>query len=521
MRPPLEIRIHNIRLGFATNSSGSHSLIYLPGLTDDLSRLAPGRYEDEPFVLASPEAKLPYVQLQLREAGVLEGLVLSEFGATEDDAYLESWSSWSAPESMLLEIARWVMKQGVAVLGGEGNASRHPLSDRTAIDPSHYGHLSVRRDPLGFWTVFNSGYGAKLRLSFHRAGDPHVQPFRATWPELVDVKITDHCTQGCAWCYQDSKPGGRHAALSDLLALVPALQTAKVFEVVLGGGEPTQHPEFCAIVRALQQAGIQTAFTTRDLGWISRRKGSQVAWDEVAWAVSVDDVEGVRAAYKAARGKVRYPAIHIVMGSPASEPERLLAILSECERKHLRAVLLGYKRTGRGATFQPQLADHWLHLASGVHWLAIDTVLASQYASELRRHGVPDWQYDTEDGRFSMYIDTVRGLCGPSSYSDEGELFPLPTGDDAIEKAFADINERLGPARRLRELERAQAEAANDPERLVLLDAAMEGRCEACGCDRASEASDGFFRPKVLCDRCRVRRSLLGMLVARADRRTW
>jgi hypothetical protein len=508
----LRVLVHNLRLGFATNSSSSHSLIFLPGLEDDLSGVEDdGRYGRTNFTLASREAKLPYLRLQVPESVVGE----LDLGAPVDGS-IDHQSYWSGPDELLAEVARWALNEGVVILGGDDSAP-HPDGDyQREIDPSMFGHEKVRKDPLGFWTVFDTWNGRKARLTFERAADPHITPFRSTWPELVDLKITDRCAQGCSYCYQDSRPDGAHGRLEDLFPIIARLAEAQVFEVVLGGGAPAEHPDFARIVAAIQQAKMRAAFTSRTLDFLDRLPGSPgVKWTEVAWALSVNDAQEVRRAHEriydrgshARQNSVWLPAIHVVMGTPAARPESLKAIAQACQELHLRLVLLGYKSTGRGARVAPEPDAHWVETCrgAGTRTIAIDTALAARYDLELHRAGVPEWLYDLEDGRFSMYVDAVRGLCGPSSYCEAEELFPLAFEEEGcIEGAFKRIDEQRAPVRLQHSLalEQLAAQRANDATRLVLLDAAMEGRCEKCGALRARRVESGTDRPRSLCPAC-------------------
>jgi hypothetical protein len=58
----MDMKLYNARLGFANNSSSSHSLLFLPGTSDDFAE-ADGRVEFGwgGFTLASPKAKLSYL----------------------------------------------------------------------------------------------------------------------------------------------------------------------------------------------------------------------------------------------------------------------------------------------------------------------------------------------------------------------------------------------------------------------------------------------------------------------------
>ena len=62
------MRIHNVRLGFATNSSSTHSLIFLPKAQDNYNE---GGFGWDNFTLASKEANLDFV-------AVLTGLTTKE-----------------------------------------------------------------------------------------------------------------------------------------------------------------------------------------------------------------------------------------------------------------------------------------------------------------------------------------------------------------------------------------------------------------------------------------------------------
>lgn len=505
--------VHHLRRGFATNCSSSHCFVFLPGAKDELGTV-PGEEYAASFVAASRGAKLPYVRLELDAARAADESVVAELGLpAQGAAPPEVYYRWTAPPALAKEIARWALMDGVVALGGPDFGELHPLAAKgKPVVPAYFGRALSRRDPLGFWTLLDER-GTKLRLSFAQADHPQVQPFRSTWPETVDLKITERCRSGCAYCSQDARPDGAHAAWPDLLVLLAELANAKVMEVVLGGGEPTEHPDFAKVVGTVQQLGMRAAFTTRHRQWHERVDKRAADWDAARWAYSVDRADELEALSKLGRDAwlPTRPAIHVVMGTPGSQRENLEEIARYCAAEGLPLVLLGLKRTGRACDLEPLDDAHWLETceAAGLDGVAIDAVLARKYDLELQRRGVPAWLYEVEDGRFAMHVDAVRGRCGPSSYCPPEETFPLPTGREPIRQAFDRINERLGPARlrRALELEQDAAAAARDEQRLVLLDAAMEGRCEACGEPGAEPVGGERGPPRVLCGSCRGRRT--------------
>ena len=72
-------------------------------------------------------------------------------------------------------------------------------------------------------------------------------------PESVDLKITNYCDAGCAWCHEQSTKRGKHADPTTI---------KKVFghgcdgmEIALGGGNPLAHPELQDILLYLNAQG--------------------------------------------------------------------------------------------------------------------------------------------------------------------------------------------------------------------------------------------------------------------------
>jgi uncharacterized radical SAM superfamily Fe-S cluster-containing enzyme len=95
-------------------------------------------------------------------------------------------------------------------------------------------------------------------------------------PELLDVSITDYCATGCPFCYRGSTEAGQHASTSYLRRLAAACGEAGVFEVAIGGGEPTEHPDFVEILRAFRDAGVVPNFTTRNVDYLVRMGTTKV-----------------------------------------------------------------------------------------------------------------------------------------------------------------------------------------------------------------------------------------------------
>jgi len=87
-------------------------------------------------------------------------------------------------------------------------------------------------------------------------------------PEFWDVKITNVCDGGCPYCYQDSSMNEKHPLhmpekIMDFFGPIPVKK--RPFQVAIGGGEPTMHPEFVHILECFSNLGIVPNYTTN--GW--------------------------------------------------------------------------------------------------------------------------------------------------------------------------------------------------------------------------------------------------------------
>lgn len=447
-------KIHQVRLGLATNSSSSHSLVILPGACDQDA----GEFGWNYFTAASQEAKGRYAAIQLRDT--MRQISTDEvahavaekwtgFSVSEDayGDYIDHQSLWTLPldwtgrgvdREFFRELYDFLMREDVVILGGNDNDGfEHTLSEgrsfRLGVEYEGRSADLVCRKDRGYWILFNRATGTKIRMSFGEDGR-EVTPVKALAPELVDIKITDYCTYGCSFCYQDSTVKGVHADMKVLGRIATVLAELRVFEVALGGGEPTLHPKFLEILQAFRQRGVVPNFTTKNLAWLHNHPlRTQVLAAAGAFAYSVDtarDVEKlavIRDTYGISPEQLN---CQYVMGS--SDLASFEAILTLAMERDMRLTLLGYKTNGRGSQFQPEDYSDWIPVLKEVYkrpkWgmrLGIDTALAAQYEEQIKDFGIPAWCYEVEEGKFSMYIDAVAQKAAKSSYGSSLLMRPL------------------------------------------------------------------------------------------------
>lgn len=448
--------ISNIRLGFAANSSSTHSLILHQDAQD--GDLRGYRFGWQHFTAASDVAKMTYlavtVYANLRHdldksnakyiAEQLTGVKLN------GEEYIDHQSVWVLPRTrehtgvnleFFDDFKEYLLQDNLCILGGNDNDERVHLLGAgfcLAIPEDETSLTFTARKDGAYWVLFNTHTGAKVRLSFLK--DPPAYT-KSTYPELIDMKITNYCNNNCVWCYQDSQPGGQSAKMSDIWTLGAAIKHMGVFEVALGGGDTMSHPRFMDILRQIRKAEAIPNFTTSSIDWmLDAPKCNKIMnlCGQAAYSVTHSS-QVTRLAHIIGLMEIdrRQISVQHIVGTARNG---VADIIRECYKYEIPLTLLGYKTTGRGKDFQPEDVG-WISAvrhASKCHQLpslSVDTLLAAQYTKELDDLGVHSKMYDTAEGDFSMYIDAVSMQCGPSSYCDKDQMVDIDK--EAVERSIS------------------------------------------------------------------------------------
>lgn len=452
------MRCYNWRSGFACNSSSSHSIVLLPEGTT-LSDDSPGNeFGWEFFTLTSPESKGAYLWYQVQQAfarlmssdhaALLAGAVLKQ--EVPDDyqsGYIDHQSTWLLPfdwdckglnREFIAELATFLERPDIVIAGGNDNSDTEHYATQVGTEfllpKGDYLHRVVaRRDSRGYWTCFNRLNGSKFRISFT---DTPVDASGADVPELVDIKLTDHCAFGCAYCYQASTKEGQHAPKAWLWHIAKAMADMKVFEVAIGGGEPTTHPDLLSFATQLRRDGVIPNLTTRSLKWVPTH-AALYADIFGAIAFSVDSATHASVIHQTLvnHGFPTNKAVfQHVLGAHDLTRADFEALLRFVGTQGMTLTLLGYKPVGFGASHPVYPADWWIEVFSSLPYnerprLQLDTALAQQSQAQLEAAGVPKWSYHVHEGRHSAYFDATTARWYPSSYhAHAGLQVPMTKG---------------------------------------------------------------------------------------------
>lgn len=471
------MKIHNIRYGFATNSSSSHSIICnAPGMHDDE---ADGEFGWNYFTAASREAKIRYLAAHFNHWGdqdqqindmkkTILGLTDEQVEEYRDDSvdhqsnlgFSKSYHVDDDFESFVTAIKDFILKDDVVILGGNDNDDYDlPIPDGGQVfegldrfTDMGYGNQMIVKKEGDYFTLFNSQTGFKVRTSF--ADAPRWEKSHS--PELVDLKITQKCNFGCEFCYQGSTKDGQHAPLDRIKHIIDVLAASKVFEIAIGGGEPTEHPEFAEILRYCRSKNIIPNFTTFTTAWINNDEIMDAVKEycggvgiSIHDAKQLNKVGKIKEAFKTkyGYGGPMFMAQHVVGSAPVSD---LYQIIERCLADNVQLLLLGFKTTGFGAkgpdydvtpdelvTLIQLMKDD--NLVSKRYWynherarphipptLSIDTQMIDLYRNALEQCSInPDF-LSSPEGKFSCYWDAVDDKIAKSSYCGPTEFVDAP-----------------------------------------------------------------------------------------------
>ena len=439
------MNIYNIRLGHACNSSSSHSVIWFDGnpQTDETSG-----FGWENFVAADTESRRNYAALlvlsklnipyfdygvngAMLKAFAKEGLGVDlpegayiDHQSAQDKFHIPSGQYSTINMEFAKEFVSWFTNAPIAILGGNDNDDEpnpmHSINDPVPFIYSMKG--KARKDPVyKCWTVFDPESGNKVRLDF---SDKRAEaPDRSSLPELVDLKISDYCPYDCSFCYMGSTINGKHGDINFIGSIVDKLRDMQVFEVAIGGGEPTLHPQFIEITEWISNFA-NCNFTTKSLAWLrDPEQAKHIVKNCSAFAFSVgydSDIEKLYNAWHPYKDSIQAVAQVVVETMPDWQLER---ILLEAKRFQIPVTLLGFKETGRGGSFEKVKCD-WKKVVkkAGYKSIGIDTVLAKELPPEFDKTF-----FHTKEGAWSMYVDAVEKTAGPSSYCAEEDKVSILT----------------------------------------------------------------------------------------------
>jgi len=277
-------------------------------------------------------------------------------------------------------------------------------------------------------TIFNDG---SLERKFE---DP--KNIVLDFPSSLDVKITNYCDAGCAFCHEQSTVAGQHGDLNRLSSVLAATLPSGV-EIAIGGGNPLAHPELIPFLERCKTQGLICNITVNQQHLESYK-------DNIINLINSKLIYGVGISYSSSTYLKNIEPIllatdnlvfHLIMGiNKISDIETLFSFCKD-RNKECKILLLGYKHYGFGIDYylkNKKIEDNkyewYTQLAQYFKQsnliLAFDNLAISQL--NLKRYFTESaWKtfYMGDDFQYTMYIDAVNQHYAPSSCSSNRVSF--------------------------------------------------------------------------------------------------
>ncbi len=243
-------------------------------------------------------------------------------------------------------------------------------------------------------------------------------------PETVDVSITDKCNFGCVYCYQDSKPKRDHAP-KELVETILGGFDQPPYQIAIGGGEPTLHPDFPYILRKARALGTVPNYTTAG---DTLRHDVVEATNEVCGGVAMTyhafkGIEWFERQYTALRNALKVQVnVHVIADKNVATCIRQLTEL-QAKVGPIQLVLLAYYPDVGRATMTTLLTkkSYQKDLPDALHD-ALKSQMRVAFSEGLLPYFLsrPEIGVDTRfamrsEGRFSCYFDPA-GRRSKSSF---------------------------------------------------------------------------------------------------------
>jgi hypothetical protein len=286
----------------------------------------------------------------------------------------------------------------------------------------------VRHYQNGGWLVtIDPQTGNKSRRLVDAA---HPLP---VFPESLDLKVTDYCNAGCAFCHENSTVQGKHADLAETQESLASLPAGT--EIAIGGGDPLSWPHLDAFLTWCAARGLFANITVNGLHMrrpATMLRLSNLQASDLIHGIGVSaitsgffcDAFGIDRASLTQYG-LKQIVGHLILGR---------AILSYRYHSEYQAdgcemmpsyLLLGFKDFGRGVAYREKhrvetdqgLLRKWLLAmrAAGVRVSFDNLALEQANVKGLVDPRAWDGLHMGPDGMFTMFVDAVRQEWAVSS----------------------------------------------------------------------------------------------------------
>lgn len=252
--------------------------------------------------------------------------------------------------------------------------------------------------------------------------------FIPAFAENMDIKLTNKCNGGCAWCHEGSYINGKHG---DILneKFIDTLHPYQ--EIAIGGGDATSHPDLIPFLQKLKEKKVIANMTVNQIHFEKKHELIKKLVDEkLIYGLGVSLVNPTKHFIELIK---QYPnaVIHVING--VLNPSDIKAL----ENNNLKMLILGYKHLRRGNEyFEEEQNDietkqRWLYenledIIQKFKVVSFDN-LAIEQLDVKRLLTQEEWDefYMGDDGKVTYYVDMVERKFAQSSTAPFNKRYDL------------------------------------------------------------------------------------------------
>lgn len=272
----------------------------------------------------------------------------------------------------------------------------------------------IGRYKNGNYTVTVLSDGTKIR-------ENDLDFFEPAFAENCDVKITDKCDGGCAFCYEGCTSNGKHGDI-----LNPKfLDTLHPYTELAINGNDLSHPDLLVFLQKMKDKNIIVNMTVNQIHF-------ERHYTLIKTLVQQRAIYGLGISLREPTEEF----VSMVKQFPNAVIHTINGILSPSDYEilkdnGLKVLILGYKQLRRGVDYydsneidvckkQDWLYDNLAEMLSHFDVVSFDN-LAIKQLDVKRLMSEEHWNefYMGDDGNYTFYLDLVEGTFAKNSMSME------------------------------------------------------------------------------------------------------
>ena len=236
--------------------------------------------------------------------------------------------------------------------------------------------------------------------------------------ESCDVCISAKCDGGCAFCYANCTPTGKHGNLNH-----PILDTLHRGQELAINGNDLSHPDLFPFLHRMRDKGVIVNITINQIHFIRLyNQIKQLVDDRLVWGVGISLSDSSDDKLFELMSTIPNSVLHTIDGLLTEQD------ISNIKNKPIKLLVLGYKKIGRG---KPYYDAHKEEIEQNIERLSkcitsLGTILVSfdnlalEHLTMKNKISAEVWEksFMGEEGEFTFYIDLVNETFAISSLEE-------------------------------------------------------------------------------------------------------